>query len=164
MSLSTIVVMKVLTMFGAPLKTESAPLGIVSFEFAGTISQAHEMLESWGQTGQLSAALSLGLDYLFLVLYSVCIALACALVASNLTYDHRMLSGIGVILSWTQFGAGGLDALENVALIRLLFGSEQPLWPALAWWCALPKFVIVLVGLGYIVIGTIPIIKKKFTR
>ena len=160
LSLSTIVVMIALIVLDSPLQTESAPHGIVSFEFAGTLSLAQEMLESWGSTGQLYAALSLGLDYLYLVLYSACIALGCALVASNLA-THKTLSGIGIVLSWAQFGAGGLDVLENIALIRILLGSELAFWPALSWWCALPKFVIVLAGLGYIVIGTILLTKKK---
>jgi hypothetical protein len=149
--------MGVLTILGIPLKTENAPLGIVSFEFARDLSQAQHMIASWGQDGQAYAALNLGVDYLFLVLYASCLALGCAMVADNVTRHRSVLSRIGITLSWAQFGAGGLDAVENAALIHILFGSIQPVWPALARWCAFLKFVIVLAGLGYILGGAIGI-------
>ena len=43
----TIAVMVVLNAVGAPLTTEAAPLGIISFEFAGDVSTAQAMLDSW---------------------------------------------------------------------------------------------------------------------
>lgn len=55
----------------APLKTPSSPAGIVSFEFAGSLAVPREMLAAWGETGQVYAALNLGLDYLFLISYFV---------------------------------------------------------------------------------------------
>ena len=153
--LFTIIVLGALTILGIPLKTERAPLGIVSFEFAGDLSRAQHMIASWGQNGRVYAALNLGLDYLFLVLYASCLALSCAIVADNITHRRSVVSRIGIALSWAQFGAGGLDAVENAALIQLLFGFIQPVWPVLAWWCAFLKFTIVLAGLGYILGGTI---------
>lgn len=161
----TLVVMLALTILGAPLRTAHAPLGILSFEFAKTLSRAHQMIDSWGQTGQVYAAFNLGLDYLFLVLYPISIALGCALISESLVHKQRLLSGTGTVLSWLQFGAGGLDVVENVALIRILFGSNQSVRPELAWWCALLKFIIVFAGLGYIVVGTTRmLIEKLFTN
>ena len=160
----TLVVMRALTMLGAPLRTEHAPLGIVSFEFAKTLPQAQRMIESWGETGQLYATFNLGLDYLFLVLYPSSIALGCALISESLIHKQRLLSGTGLVLSWAQFGAGGLDAVENAALIKVLFGSQQPVWPELAWWCALIKFAIVLTGLVYVMVGTVHILMTKFLK
>ena len=57
-----LVVMASLQVLGGPLKTEAAPMGIVSFELAGEISRAQSMIESWGQQGQVYAGLNLGLD------------------------------------------------------------------------------------------------------
>jgi hypothetical protein len=59
-----------------PLRTDAAPDGIVSFELAGTIGRAGEILASWGTLSELGGlsifqpartdlAFSLGLDYLF---------------------------------------------------------------------------------------------------
>lgn len=160
----TIIVQGTLIMLGKPLINESAPLGIVSFEFARTLPQAQRMTDLWGQSGQIYAALNLGLDYLFLVLYPTSIALGCVLIASTPVFNHMRFSGAGVLLSWGQFGAGGLDAVENFALIKVLFGSQQPAWPELAWWCALIKFALVLAGLIYVVTGTIGILVTKFFK
>ena len=59
----TLAVMVSLQILGGPLKTDVAPSGIVSFEFAGELSLAQSMVKSWGRTGQVYAGLNLGLDY-----------------------------------------------------------------------------------------------------
>ena len=150
-----IFVMISLQILGQPLVTEAAPAGIVSFELAGELSLAQRMVESWGDTGRVYAGLNLGIDYLFLVAYAVAIGLGCVLVASSLGQRIRFLSVVGVLLAWAQFGAGLLDALENYALIRVLLGSQREVWPVMARWCAVPKFLIVALGLVYVGVGTL---------
>jgi len=157
----TLAVMAGLNALGAPLKTGVSPSGIVSFELARKLPPAQSMIESWGQRGQVYAGLSLGLDYLFLVAYATCIALGCALVARSLSQRVAFLYSVGVFLAWAQFGAALLDAAENYALIQVLLGSQQEAWPALAWWCAVPKFLIVAAGLVYVCIGVIVILGVK---
>ena len=88
---------------GYPLVNETAPRGIVSFEFAGTLPIAQRMMASWGAKGLISAGLSLGFDYLFLVVYAICIALGCVLVARALQYRVTVLIPIGALLAWAQF-------------------------------------------------------------
>jgi len=151
----TLAVMVSLNALGRPLNTEVAPLGIVSFELAGELSLARSMVESWGQTGEVYAGLNLGLDYLFMVAYASSIALGCVLVARSLSPRVASLPSLGVPLAWAQFGAALLDAVENYALIQVLLGSQQALWPAVARWCAIPKFLIVAAGLVYVGIGTV---------
>jgi hypothetical protein len=151
----TLAVMVSLNALGRPLNTEVAPLGIVSFELAGELSLAQSMVESWGPTGRVYAGLNLGLDYLFMVAYSSAIALGCVLVARSLS------PRVGVLLAWAQFGAALLDAVENYALIQVLLGSQQALWPAVARWCAIPKFLIVAAGLAYIAVGAILAVVTK---
>jgi len=143
----TLLAMASLNVLGRPLNTEVAPMGIISFELAGDISLARRMVESWGPTGRIYAGLNLGLDYLFMFAYSSAIALGCVLVASG--FSRR----VGLLLAWAQFAAGLLDAVENYALIQVLLGSQRELWPAVARWCAIPKFLIVVAGLAYIVLG-----------
>ena len=160
----TLVVMGGLRALDGPLKTEAAPSGIVSFELAGRLPLAQSILESWGQVGQVHAGLSLGLDYLFLITYASSIALGCVLVARNLSQRVEFLSFAGVLLAWAQFGAALLDCVENYALIQILLGSQQESWPAMAWWCAVPKFLIVAAGLAYVCIGTIAVVGAKVRR
>lgn len=151
----TLAVMAGMNALGRPLNTEAAPMGIVSFELAGELSLAQSMVESWGQTGQVYAGLNLGLDYLFMVTYSSAIALGCVLAARSLSRRVESLSSAGAILAWAQFGAALLDAVENYALIQVLLGSQQALWPVVARWCAIPKFLIVAAGLVYVGLGAV---------
>ena len=154
----TLVVMAGLQVFDGPLKSEVAPSGIVSFEFVGELSDAQSMVESWGQEGQVCAGLSLGLDYLFLVAYASAIGLGCVLVGRSLSKGNEIVGLLGVVLAWGQLVAAVLDGVENYALIRVLLGSEQELWPAVARWCAVPKFLMVAIGLIYIIIGAIVVV------
>jgi hypothetical protein len=156
----TLVVMAGLQVLGGPLMTEEAPAGIVSFEFAGELSEAQSMVESWGQKGQVYAGLNLGLDYLFLVVYASTIGLGCVLMGQGLSKQVGYMGPWGVVLAWGQLAAGLLDSIENYALIQVLLGSEQRLWPVVARWCAVPKFVIVAVGLLYIVIGGMVVVVR----
>ncbi len=151
----TLALMISLQFIGSPLQTDAAPAGIISFELAGDLAAADEMLDSWGVRGQAYAGLSLGLDYLFLVAYSITIALGCTIVARNLHSRFKFLIGVGVLLSWAQFLAALLDALENYALVRVLLGSDNALWPPVALWSALPKFAFVLLGILYVIAGAL---------
>jgi hypothetical protein len=160
----TLVVMVGLRILDAPLHTELSPSGIVSFELAGELPLARSMMEAWGAKGQVYAGLSLGLDYLFLVAYAGCIGLGCGLVAGSLVRRVAVLSSAGVFLAWAQFGAALLDAVENYALIRVLLGSGAELWPPLARWCAVLKFLIVAAGLATIGIGGVVVLVGRVRR
>jgi hypothetical protein len=148
---------------GSPLKTSAAPAGIVSFEFAGTIDLAREIVDSWGTKGRVFAGLNLGLDFLFLVSYTMCIGLGCVLLARSVSDHSRILHSIGMILAWGQVGAGLLDSLENYALIRVLLGTELAHWPVVARWCAIPKFLLVALGLVFILLAAVLVVTKRRT-
>jgi hypothetical protein len=157
----TLGLMICLQVLGSPLKTSAAPAGIVSFEFAGTLDLAREIVDSWGTNGRVFAGLNLGLDYLFLVSYAICIGLGCVLLARSLADRSRFLHSIGMFLAWGQLGAGLLDSLENYALIRVLLGTELDYWPAVAHWCAIPKFVLVALGLIFILLAAVLGLMKR---
>jgi hypothetical protein len=157
----TLVLMVSLQVIGGPLQTKAAPSGIISYELAGNLANARGMLDSWGSDGRVFAALSLGLDYLFLVAYSITIALGCRIVAGNLHPRFGLLIRLGILLSWGQFLAALLDALENYALIRILLGSGNALWPSTALWSAVPKFAFVVLGILYVLAGAITTLIPK---
>jgi preprotein translocase subunit SecG len=157
----TIALMLVMTTIGEALINETAPSGIISFELAGDLESAQQMIDSWNNQSQIRAGLSLGLDYLFLVAYAAAISLGCALVARNLSFNGGSLGRVGYILAWLLPLAALLDTIENYALIRLLFGSEQGYWPSIARWTAIPKFVIIILGLVFFILGlTIVVIRR----
>jgi hypothetical protein len=148
---ATFVLIAVMSAFDLPLRTEAAPQGIVSFELAGTPARAGEILASWSAEARVSAGLSLGLDYLFLLAYSLSIALGCVLLAGLEINRGTRMAALAAPLAWAQLGAAALDVVENAALIRLLLGSEGSLLPAIARACALPKFGLVALGLLYLI-------------
>lgn len=160
----TLAVMASLQRLGQPLQTAAAPQGIISFELAGTLPLARQMIDSWGPTGQVYAGLDLGLDYLFLVAYANTIGLGCVLVADRLGRLFAPLAVVGIGLAWAQLGAAVFDAVENYALIQLLLGSEQTAWPIVARGCALSKFLLVGLGLVYVVLGAGAVIVARARR
>ena len=143
------------------LITQTAPRGIVSFELAGSIEKVRQILNEWGPKGKAYATLSLGLDYLFLIVYAVFISLSCVRIARRLKSRFSPAAAWGMVIGWAQFMAALLDIVENYALIKLAFGSQHASWPPIARWCAVVKFGIVGAGLMYILSGVLIILVLK---
>jgi hypothetical protein len=149
----TVLLSAVFAVTGAPLTTDAAPYGIVSYELAGTPENARRILASWDAETQLRAAFGLGLDYLFMVVYASTIALGSALAARQLRRAGWPLARWGTFIAWGAVLAALLDATENIALLTLLWGTLSAPWPALARWCAIPKFALIFLGLVYVIYG-----------
>ena len=157
----TLAVMGVLRFFDGYLKSEAAPGGIVSLEFAGSLTSARHIIASWGPKGSVYAGLSLGLDFLFLFSYACAIGLGCVLAASGLSERMKTFSLLGAPLAWGQLCAASLDIFENVGLIHVLLGTGNEFWPLLAFWCAIPKFLIVAAGLLYLVVSVFLLMVRR---
>jgi len=142
--------MFVLSSLDAKLRTPASPNGIVSFELAGDRASAGRMLEAWGGQGRRAAARSLRLDFVFLAAYAPGLGLLCAAASDRAHAARSRWAAPGALLAWGQLAAGGLDAIENLALLRVLGGSPNETWPALAAACAWPKFALVAAGLLYL--------------
>jgi hypothetical protein len=149
----TLVVMWVLSTVDEPLKTDAAPQGIISYELAGSVPCAQEILDSWDASALAHAGFSLGFDYVYLLAYSTAIGLACVWLADALSGRWRRLAWLGLWLAWGQWLAALLDAVENASLLAMLLGSVQSPWPQVARWCAAPKFALVALGLLYVALG-----------
>lgn len=139
----------------ASLVTDAAPSGIISFEFAGSMTRAQQILSSWDADAKIRCALSLGIDYLFLVAYALFISIACANIGRSLKIKKLFVAKVGYLLGWAQFIAALLDTIENTALIQLLLGAHQEWYAWMAWGCAGIKFTLVGSGLLYMVFGFI---------
>lgn len=151
-TLVTIVLLISLTALDVPLRTDVAPIGIISYEFAGDEPTISAILDSWGPKGRIYAGISLGLDYLFLFTYAMAIGLGCVLLAARL---GGRWAGLGVLLAWGMIVAAVFDIVENYGLIRFLIGEGKPWWPTIVYWSAVFKYILVILGLGYIAIGFI---------
>ncbi len=146
----TLILFAVFRALNAPLITPSAPGGIVTFELAGEIKPAAEILASWDATAQLFAAFGLGLDYLFMPAYALALALGILLAAGR---HPGAFAKIGAPLGWGALAAALFDAVENFALWNFMLGDFQALWPRLAAFCAAVKFALLLLGLLYALLG-----------
>lgn len=158
---ATLALTAVLQAVGRPLQTAAAPLGIVSFELAGTTAAAQAMLASWDANAQLHAAFSLGLDYLYMPLYAVTIALACVRTAATSLRSPQAVAVLGALLAWGLGLAALLDAVENAVLWQVLQGEAAAAWPVTARWCAIVKFVLVGAGVFYAGVGAVSYLFRK---
>lgn len=134
-----------------PLATSQAPMGIISFELASTPQASNAILAAWDMAAQRLAAFSLGLDYLFIPVYAGAIGLA-AVKAGGLLGRHAWPFGRwGQWIGWSAWLAALLDAIENLALIKILFGNAaiSP-WPQMAAACATVKFALIFLALVYV--------------
>lgn len=66
----TIGLMIIMSLVGAPLTTASAPRGIVSFEFAGSLESAAMIVRSWDEAVRILAAFSIGFPVPRFILYN----------------------------------------------------------------------------------------------
>jgi len=145
----TLIIEGVLTMTGNMLKTDATPLGIISYELAGSIEHAQAILNSWSEPLKRLAAFNLGLDYLFIFAYAITISLGCAWAGMTFQRRHFFFASLAQPFIWGILLAGSLDAVENLALIRMLYDKVVNPWPGIAAWAATAKFALVALGLIY---------------
>lgn len=147
-----------------PLRTDAASNGIVSFELAGDPQAARLITDSWKQTGlslsaavgqpspdivnvpYLFAAFGLGIDYLFMPLYALALGFGTLLAAHR---HDGWIRSLGVVAGYAAFAAAIFDAMENYALLRVLLGEIQSAYPAIAAFCAIVKFGLIIFGVLY---------------
>lgn len=156
----TLLTMFALNLTGRSLFTSAAPSGIISYEFAGDVPTAGEIIDSWDESARINAGFNIGLDYLYLVLYSSTIAMALLWLSENLPV--RWLVSLAILLAWAQWLAAALDAIENYALFTMLAQVPAEPWPQIAWWCAALKFALIIAGLLVVLIALVILIARRF--
>ncbi len=147
--------------FLTPLVTNEAPSGIIAFELAKTLEQSQAILASWDANEKINAGISLGIDFLFLFVYGVFFALACFSVAIKFKNSVEWFYKLGITLAFLQIVAALFDAIENIALIKLLLGSNNSLFSPIAYYFASIKFAIIAIGIVYIIIGIFTLLFQK---
>lgn len=136
-------------------KTSAARPGILSLEFTGNKQRANEIIALWGERGVRRAVSAVRWDFLFLLAYSTLFGLLCVWAADGIWARYTGLgASIGVALAWNQWLAGLCDAVENVALLKVLREPEvKECWPPVAYWFAASKFTLIIAGLLYLAIS-----------
>jgi hypothetical protein len=147
------------------LVNEAAPFGIVSLEFAATPERARRVVASWENKALRDRGeprRSIYFDFAFALVYANLLALCCLMAAEAMGRSASGLARAGVLLAWAQYAAGLFDVIENCALLKMLpagpqqasaqFVAASP-WPEIAALFAGLKFIIIGLGLLYILTG-----------
>ena len=142
----------VLRIFDSALKNNISPQGIVSYELAKNLDQSVAIINAWDIQAKINAGLSLGFDFLFLLVYSSLIALLIYNV-NNRLWKNNPFYKLGQILIFLIFIAALFDAIENFALIKLLLGNLKQIWVSVAYYFAVVKFGIVFICIAYLLIN-----------
>jgi hypothetical protein len=136
------------------IKDSGGP-GIIGFEVAGTEDRALEILEEWDGAGRDEARVSVLVDFPYLIAYSIFLAVGCTIASTRFgRRGMERLAGIGPLLGWSMFLAGAFDAIENVAMLRVIDGHTAT-WPGVALYAAIPKFAITALGIAYVIAGAL---------
>lgn len=157
-NLASLGLLATLAVLDGPLQDASgAATGTIDFEFAGTVDRAAEILSAWEAAGEIGrAGLTLGIDFLFPILYAAAIAAGCIAAAGSLRRRGRQrLASLGPLMAWTAFAAAGFDYVENIALAAILLASPDPStpWPQLAFGAAAAKFALLVPAVIYALAG-----------
>ena len=140
----TIAIFGIFNILDQPLRTNSAPNGIVSFELAREVESAQSIVASWDVSARLFAALGLGFDYLFMPTYALALSLGLLIAVGNKINRYAIFAGW---MGWGVFVAALFDAMENYMLWRVLTGDIISPYPEIAAICATIKFILLILGL-----------------
>ena len=126
---------------------------IVDFELAGSVAKSTAIIGAWDTLARLQTCFNLGFDYLYMPVYSTTIALACVMGAG--VVSRTGWKNLGVLLAWGLWLAAIFDAVENYALITMMYSSPADPYPQVAALCAVCKFSLILLGLLYAAIALV---------
>lgn len=122
---------------------------IVKFELAKEVPVAEAIVQEWAASGKMDKAVdSIYLDFLFIILYTSGLSVACVFF-SRLT-AHEVLMRTGYFFSYLLVAAGICDIIENVAMLRSLHGSIRNWNVILAFDMATTKFSILILSALFI--------------
>jgi hypothetical protein len=127
---------------------------ILDFEFAGSHSNAAQIIAEWGSKGRSAAHLSLLLDYGYTLSYGLFFALAGFAVRDTArARGWPRLAALGVIVPFLALAAATFDATENVALLLTLAGNGGSFAPPFAAFCSAIKFTLIGIAILYALSG-----------
>ncbi|HMH23167.1 MAG TPA: hypothetical protein VK563_15390 [Puia sp.] len=122
---------------------------IVRLEIAKTTDIANTIIQSWKNEGKFDQGVqSIYLDYIFIILYTIAIALGCRFISA--CTGNEILTRGGKGFAWLIGVASICDIVENIALSKTLHGEITRWSVTIAYNMARVKFSIVIVCLLFI--------------
>lgn len=143
------------------LKNPITPLGIISYELIYHIDLVEKAKSLWGEQGKIAAAFSLGIDYLFLLSYAV---IGLWIVQYTQKKLVKLASAVARPLRYVAYLvviAAICDAIENTALVSLLFDSAQPALAFTAYYFAMAKFTALSISLVAVITANIFYLSRR---
>jgi sugar phosphate isomerase/epimerase len=138
--------------------------GIVSFEFAGSVRRANEILTTWRAAGveQMAKYVQL-LDVVYPVVYAAALA-GCAIAAGHALRraGADRIAGVAPTIAWVAFAAAAFDYVENIGLDIALWYRPLDPWPLVSSVAAAVKFFCIAVTIGYALCGLAAWLKRAY--
>ncbi len=135
----------------------------ISFELAKNLSESESIINSWDTTAKYAVGMSLGFDFLFLIIYSSFIALLIYNINGRL-WKGRSFYSVGSIMIWSIYLAALFDIIENITLIKLLLGDLDQIWSSIAYYFASIKFVVILSCIIFIISNWLILLTNKVKK
>lgn len=136
----------IMSIQGRPLRTNSAPAGIVSLELAWQPSNANEIKQEWAsnifsqKTLTQTAFRNILIDFIYIGAYGLFFILLC-LRSAQLLPAKKLLKSAAIM----AFAAGAFDASENLLMLYTLQKEAIPLLTACTAFAALVKFSLLAI-------------------
>jgi hypothetical protein len=134
------------------LRNATSPDGIVSFEFCAYNASCMDTLTAWGAEGQRYAMFSLGLDFLFMLLYPGFIAVCLLLTAPHLSPRLKQVTLFAASLTVAMWLA---DVIETYSLTQIVLRQSDELFGPLAAAFATAKFSILGITVLWLLVAGI---------
>jgi hypothetical protein len=159
----TVIFIVIMRYFDSFLTNNVSSAGIVSFELTFDVETATAILNSWNEQAKTAAGMSMGFDFIFPFLYGSLIALLVYKLNRSL-WKGRSFYAVGNTISWSLGIAIMCDLIENLGMIRMLLGDVSQFWVSVSTYFALIKFLIILVGIAYILVNFGVFLIKKVKK
>lgn len=158
----TLVMIVVMTINGATLKTPATPKGILDLEFAYNASKASSVTTAWKGVVPIDnlfvAKMNTWLDFLFIFFYSFLLFNTCKLLAASF---NGILLGTGRWLAKGSLAAGLFDVLENAGMLITLQGNISDSFTMLTFIFSIIKWMMVIATLVYILLAGVLLLYKR---
>lgn len=130
---------------------------VLCFEFAWTSEKANLTLSAWNSKLHY-LTFAFGLDFLFLLVYPVVFFLGLQQIAKYT--PSQFLKTLATFFAPVVLASGIFDAVENICLLRYIFGWHSEWLLKLAGICAGIKFVLLAAGGLIILPGLLTLLPK----
>ena len=162
----TCIMIYVMSVTGAPLKTDATPSKILDLEFAYNAGKIDTVLNAWSPdkgTDRIAAAVyNTRLDFIFIFFYAGFLFLAARMIGRSF---GGKFGNAGILVSRFALLAGLLDVLENIGMfISLNAGKGSDVTGYFTSGCSIVKWTLALVAVLYVLTGLVGLLRGRLMK